>query len=154
MKLVKTAYVVFMNGNKESTKKYEYVIGKNVNLREGAIYDICADGNRTYDNPVKVVAKGWNDIDGSIDLRTITSAKLLVGPERKVLPVKKVVFNKKKGTTTILWTTGGSTTVHCAEGDEWDEEKALALCFLKGYCKNGSYYNDYLREWIKDAERY
>ena len=154
MKTIKTAFVVFMNGNKEGLKKYEYIVGKNVNLREGAIYDICADGNRTYNNPVKVMAIVQTNVDNTIDLRTITSAKLLVGAERKVLPVKKVIFNKEKGTTTILWTTGGFNTIHCAKDEEWDEEKALALCFLKGYCRNGSYYNDYLREWIKDAERH
>lgn len=68
--------------------------------------------------------------------------------------IEKVIFNEEKGVTVVKWKSGDVTKVHCAENDAWDEEKALALCVMKHLCHDRSYYNDYLREWIKNAERH
>ena len=140
------------NDGEYAGKTYDYCIGSNINMSIGGVYDITADGDRTYSSPVKVISfKETSDVK---DLRTITKAICIEGAPRAKIPVKKVVFNEKKRTTTVVWESGRVATIHCAEGDEWDEEKALALCIVKGLCQNKSYYNDYMRDWIKNAERH
>ena len=45
--------------------------------------------------------------------------------------VKKVIFNNPA--TIVFWSDGTKTVVKCQEGDTFDQEKGLALCFMKKY---------------------
>lgn len=51
--------------------------------------------------------------------------------------IKKVIFNDPA--TVILWNDGTKTVVKCMEGDEFDEEKGLAMCLLKGILGDKQY---------------
>lgn len=150
---MKYAEVVF-EGN---PKPYRYIVANNVELVEGAKYEIVADGRTTYSSPITVKIFRPNVTmlpDATNALRTITAAKCIKGNTRVYPNIKKVVFNKSKRTTTIVWSNNKpATTIHCAEEDEWDEEKGLALCMLKAYFKNRGYYNDWMRNSINSAER-
>ena len=72
---------------------------------------------------------------------------------RPVDLVKKVVFNERKGATTVLWNDGTVTVVKCSEEDEWDEEKAIAICFMKKMYQNRGCFNEFLRKYLDNAER-
>ena len=79
-------------------------------------------------------------------LRTITSAKLVENAPRPKSKVERVIFNHKKKTTTVFWIDGSITTVRCCEEDEFDEEKGLAMCFVKRSFDNRGCYNKIMRE--------
>lgn len=64
--------------------------------------------------------------------------------KRTVSPfeIQSVLSNRKKNAFTVVWTDGTSTVVHCQPGDEWDDEKALAMCFTKKALGNKGNFND------------
>ena len=50
----------------------------------------------------------------------------------RVIPgIKQVVFNKDKGYTTILWTDGTSTVVHCGESDHFERYFGFCAAIMK-----------------------
>ena len=77
----------------------------------------------TY-KPVKIVFEG--------------EKKLKVNP----FEIQSILSNRKKNAFTVVWTDGTRTTVHCQPGDEWDDEKALAMCFTKKALGNKGNFND------------
>lgn len=56
--------------------------------------------------------------------------------------IQSVLSNRKKNAFTVVWTDGTHTTVHCQSGDEWDDEKALAMCFTKKALGNKGNFNN------------
>ena len=56
--------------------------------------------------------------------------------------IQSVLSNRKKNAFTVVWTDGTHTTVHCQSGDNWDDEKALAMCFTKKALGNKGNFND------------
>ena len=56
--------------------------------------------------------------------------------------IQSVLSNRKKNAFTVVWTDGTHTTVHCQSGDDWDDEKALAMCFTKKALGNKGNFND------------
>lgn len=56
--------------------------------------------------------------------------------------IQSVLSNRKKNAFTVAWADGTVTVVHCQPGDEWDDEKALAMCFTKKALGNKGNFND------------
>jgi hypothetical protein len=56
--------------------------------------------------------------------------------------IQSVLSNRKKNAFTVVWADGTSTVVHCQPGDDWDDEKALAMCFTKKALGNKGNFND------------
>lgn len=131
-----------------SSKQYYYKT--NIELITGGVYDIVASGT-TYTSPVTVVGY-TKDSPFTINLKTITKAKLVTAPTRKKSGIKKTIINKKKKTVTILWVDDKATTVKYQEGDVFDEEKAIFACYMKRMFENRGYYNEYVRKAIENAE--
>ena len=71
-------------------------------------------------------------------------------PESDV--VKAVYFNYEKGATTVVWFDGMRTTISCQNGEDFDEEKAIALCFMKRIFDNKGCFNNYMRKYIDGAQ--
>lgn len=126
-----------------------YVYKTKLNLIEGAVYKIIADGTTTYTSHVKVcdIAKTRPNYEGVI--REITTAEIITAPPRPKVSAKFVI-NKEKGTTVALWKDGTRTIVKCQDGDTFDAEKAIALCFVKRAFKNRGCYNDWIREVMEE----
>ena len=80
--------------------------------------------NSCHDKPVKIVFEGEKT--------------------KKTNPfeIQSVLSNRKKNAFTVVWADGTHTTVHCQSGDEWDDEKALAMCFTKKALGNKGNFND------------
>ena len=66
--------------------------------------------------------------------------------------VKAVYFNYEKGATTVVWFDGMRTTVSCQNGEDFDEEKAIALCFMKRVFDNKGLFNNYMRKYLDGAQ--
>ena len=130
--------VIFGNG----TKIYEY--NTNLELHQGGVYDIISNGSsgpRGYDSYVTVVhvAFGYDPI-----FRTITEARLIKAPRKPEKPYKQIISNKSKRTICVVWKDGTRTVMKCHPDDEWDEEKGIAMCFMKKMFDNrGCYYDTF-----------
>ena len=137
--------VVFPNSSKV------YVYQTELKLIRNGVYDITVDGEHTYTSFVKVLGPVKTNSDGYI--RTITKARLVEAPPRKNSCIKKVYINEKKKTVTILWVDDTNTTVTCQKGDTFDEEKGILACYMKKVFENRGYYNEIIKDAIKNAER-
>ena len=60
--------------------------------------------------------------------------------------IHSILANEEKGVFTVVWEDGTSTMVSIQEGDTWDEEKALAMCYVKRFCGNKGAFNDIFTE--------
>ena len=137
--------VVFPNSSKV------YVYQTELKLIRNGVYDITVDGEHTYTSFVKVLGPVETNYNGYI--RTITKARLVEAPPRKNSCIKKVYINEKKKTVTILWVDDTNTTVTCQKGDTFDEEKGILACHMKKVFENRGYYNEIIKDAIKNAER-
>ena len=133
--------VVFGSG----TKLYAY--NTNLNMLQSGVYDIVSSGSmggfKGYDSYVTVmrVEPGHDST-----LRTITEARLIKGPRRPEKLYKQVVVNKSKRTICVVWKDGTHTVMKCHPEDEWDEEKGIAMCFMKKVFQNRGCYYDTFRD--------
>lgn len=60
--------------------------------------------------------------------------------------IKRVIFNNP--VTIVYWEDGTKTVVKCGEDDTFDEEKGLALCFMKKALDNKGNYNNTLKKYM------
>ena len=131
----------------EGTERlYAYYCAPGINLQIGSSYMIEADRATNYKNPVTVMRID-NNVPKNVNVRTITHARLLSGTKRPDDKIKQVIFNHEKRTTVVLWYDGQKTIVKCQDGDVFDEEKALALCYMKRVLGNRGSFNETLRKW-------
>lgn len=125
---------------------YAYYCAPHVKLQIGSSSMIEADHSTTYKNPITVV-KIDNNKPSGVSIRTITHARPVNGAKRPDDKIKRVIFNKEKRTTVVIWWDNQKTIVKCQEGDVWDEEKALALCYMKRVLGNRGSFNETLRKY-------
>lgn len=124
-----------------------YTYNTNLDLLEGGVYDIVSNGSngssRGYDSYVTVMrVEPGNDPT----LRTITEALMIKAPRKPEKPYKQVVVNKSKHTICVVWKDGTRTIMKCHPEDEWDEEKGIAMCFMKKVFNNRGCYYDTFRD--------
>ena len=105
----------------------------------------------------RIIHKGKDITDSMRDiLRWIDSHQDYLDSQKPISrppdPIKKVYFNYKKGATTVLWKDGETTTVRCQGGEPFDEEKGIAMCFVKKFFDNRGCYNEIFKKWLVDAE--
>lgn len=67
---------------------------------------------------------------------------------RHYFEIKKVIFNNPA--TIVYWKDGTKTVVKCGKDDVYDEEKGLALCFMKKALNNKGNYNNTFKKYIKE----
>lgn len=127
-------------------KTYHYYT--NLDLILGADYDIVADGRTKYSSPVRVVEQ-FTVRHNYENIRTITNAKLVSCNPRPKDGLNKVIFDEEAGVTVALWCDGTKTIVRCQEGDTFDKEKAVALCYMKKVLGNRGSFNETLKKWVK-----
>lgn len=95
--------------------------------------------NRWASNPDTAVQYAVQDICITKKLLDMTCVTV---PE-----IKKVIFNNPA--TIVIWVDGSKTVVICQDGEEFDKEKGLALCYMKKALGNKGNFNNIFREWIK-----
>lgn len=69
-----------------------------------------------------------------------------------MLEIKGIWFNKSKGITVVKWEDGSITKVATQNNERFDEEKGIALCFMKQYCGNTGKYNDIIKKYSTKEE--
>jgi hypothetical protein len=68
--------------------------------------------------------------------------ELHIKPTPGPFAIRSVLSNRKKNAFSVVWMDGTTTVVHCQSGDDWDDEKALAMCFTKKALGNKGNFND------------
>jgi len=136
----------------KGTPNKRYIYKSNLNLPIGAIGKIIADNTTNYQNSVKIVDDRLSSevlaaITEKMNIREITAFKMESAPARPKDRIEKVIFNEEKGTTVVIWNDGEKTILHLQEGDNWDKEKALALCYMKRILGNRGAFNEVLKKY-------
>ncbi len=94
-----------------------------------------------HDHALDVLPMGYG--------KTISLSWLPKESEARVL---RVIYNDPA--TIVYWADGTKTVVKCQEGDTYDKEKGLALCFMKKMLGNKSgYFNGVLKEWLNEENK-
>lgn len=145
MKIVK---VKFKNGN----DKYYYYQTKINNLLKGGTYEIIVDNKTEYDNYVIILDTDCKQVSFSGKLREITEAHLIAAPKRPDGNVENIWINEEKGTTVIKWKDGTITKVRCQNGEEFDAEKGIAMCFMKKAFNNRACFNVVFKKYIEESD--
>ena len=60
--------------------------------------------------------------------------------------IQSITANHKKNAFTVVWADGSHTIIHLQKGDVWDDEKALAMCFVKHMMGDTGSFNDIFTE--------
>ena len=68
------------------------------------------------------------------------------------IKVKRVIVNKPA--TIVFWSDGTKTICKCAEGDTFDAEKGIAMCFMKKIFGNPSQVRKFIGKWAEENEPY
>jgi len=147
MKLVKVKFA-----NSRFDKFYYYQT--RFDLIKGGVYNIVADNRTFYDNPITVIDDNLPllVVPLGVCIREITSAKLVEAPPKPTGGIKNIYFNEDKGTVVIKWVDGTRTKVKCQNGEKFDAEKGIALCFMKHAFNNRGCYNDVFKKYIGEAD--
>jgi hypothetical protein len=66
--------------------------------------------------------------------------------EAKRYQIQSITANHKKNAFTVVWGDGSHTIIHLQPGDIWDDEKALAMCFVKHMMGDKGNFNDIFTE--------
>ena len=79
--------------------------------------------------------------------------ELHIKPVPSPFEIQSVLSNRRKNAFTVVWADGTSTVVHCQPGDEWDDEKALAMCFTKKALGNKGNFNDKFNDALDNKRK-
>ena len=139
-----------------------YFFKTELNLEIGKWYDVYTRESGGYSSPIKVVRKyPIAQLSNSSMYKEIISAtevclyakvdKTKHSSVESNSPkngwIDQVWFNPAKGTTVVRWTDGSKTMVRCQEGEPFDKEKGLALCYMKRTLGNKGSFNETLKKW-------
>lgn len=100
-----------------------------------------------------IITMEWGDWEADMIADTITTkeiVKTLFGDNKdnnsEELDFEDIIINPPA--TIVKWDDGTKTVVKCQNGDVYDAEKGIALCFMKKMFDNKSYYNEVIKEAI------
>ena len=94
-----------------------------------------------------IIMMEWSDLKNEI-------VKTLFGDNKdnnsEELDFEDIIINPPA--TIVKWNDGTKTVVKCQNGDVYDAEKGIAICFMKKMFDNKSYYNEVIKEAIAENE--
>lgn len=100
-----------------------------------------------------IITMEWGDWEADMIADTIVTkeiVKTLFGDNKdnnsEELDFEDIIINPPA--TIVKWDDGTKTVVKCQNGDVYDAEKGIALCFMKKMFDNKSSYNEVIKEAI------
>ena len=104
-----------------------------------------------------IIMMEWGDWEADMIADTIATkeiVKTLFGDNKdnnsEELDFEDIIINPPA--TIVKWDDGTKTVVKCQNGDVYDAEKGIALCFMKKMFNNKSYYNEVIKGAIAENE--
>lgn len=145
-----------------------YFFRTRLSLEIGKWYDIYTKESGGYSSPIKVVKEHPTTVylyDSGMYKEIISATEVCLYAEVDKTKhssiesnspkdgwIDQVWFNPAKGTTVVRWTDGSKTMVRCQEGESFDKEKGLALCYMKRTLGNKGSFNETLKKWCPIEE--
>ena len=131
-----------------------YYYRTQLNLIKGGVYEIIADNRTRYANPVTIISNNVStrELPVGVSIREITSAKVIEAPPKPTGGIDNIFLNEDKGTVVVKWIDGSKTKVKCQDGETFDAEKGIALCFMKRAFLNRGCYNDVFKKYIGEVD--
>lgn len=81
------------------------------------------------------------------------NGKTMILDMLRMFDYKRVIFHYPA--TIVIWADNTKTVVKCMEGDEYDPEKGLALCFMKrALCNKDYLFHRVLKHELNRLETY
>ena len=108
-------------------------------------FKLVPDGNDIFTScadPIAEITDMLVSREGSSITERLTVKADNTKPTVDPFEIKAVQSNRAKNVFTVAWKDGTVTSVHCQPGDDWDDEKALAMCFTKKALGNKGNFND------------
>ena len=117
---------------------------------------IDAEKIRSLDKNISVELGGYESdfdyINSLVNLSTKSTNKKtkneLYRSNKK--EIKRVIFNEPY--TIVIWANGEKTIVKAQDGEPYDKEKGLAMCFAKYFLGNTCRYFDFFKEVCDEAD--
>lgn len=103
------------------------------------------------EKPARGVVYGFNN-DNYVKANKPATPKPPVKDNK--FEIQTILANKKKGVFTVVWMDGTNTMIHIQDGDTWDDEKALAMCFIKKLYENKGKFNDIFTKVMPEKIKY
>ena len=116
---------------------------ENIKNIEWPIINVTTNGVNAKD-----VADQMYAIVGRGSGKTQYGLELLRACESYRFQPKKIIFNGPA--TIVLWDDGSKTVVKCQDGDTFDKEKGVALCFMKKSLDNKSNFNNIFKKYLEE----
>ena len=131
-----------------------YYYRTQLDLIKGGVYEIIADNSTRYANPVTIISNNVStrELPVGVSIREITSAKVIEAPPKPTGGIDNIFLNEDKGTVVVKWIDGSKTKVKCQDGETFDAEKGIALCFMKRAFLNRGCYNDVFKKYIGEVD--
>lgn len=145
------------------TNDKTYFFRTRLSLEIGKWYDIYTKESGGYSSPIKVVKEHPTTVylyDSGMYKEIISATEVCLyakvdktkhssieSNSPKDGYIDQVWFNPAKGTTVVRWIDGSKTMVRCQEGEPFDKEKGLALCYMKRTLGNKGNFNETLKKW-------
>lgn len=121
---------------------------ESINLNKELVTEVRQD----YDGSMTVTLEGHTSDFCIID----EVSSLCKGPSKKEIYIrnkeliKRVIFNEPY--TIVIWVSGEKTIVKAQDGEPYDKEKGLAMCFAKYFLGNTCRYFDFFKEVCGEEE--
>lgn len=144
---------------------YSYAEGLLLDIANKIEDKICREGQAHYDywtlpdDQKREWEAKWRSLtEATLVLRNDKEDKIMVKPEHDYIAdrmvmmpkIKDVIFNNPA--TIVKWADGTKTVVKVQKGEPYDEEKGLAMAFIKKVYANKGNYNDIFRKWCPKKE--
>lgn len=126
--------------------KHGFTMRSDTNTREAVTHYVFTDLMRNRKREYDVI---WKDIRNLSEAASSVFADMIAhyqleGHVSNRFKIKKVIFNYPA--TIVLWEDGTKTVVKTQNGEYYDCEKGLAMCFAKKALGNeGNYYNTFMK---------
>lgn len=113
---------------------------ESINLNKELVTEVRQD----YDGSMTVTLEGHTSdfLDEVPSLFKDPSKKEIYIRNKEL--IKRVIFNEPY--TIVIWVSGEKTIVKAQDGEPYDKEKGLAMCFAKYFLGNTCRYFDFFKE--------
>lgn len=139
-------YIYFMTLNEwESLEKYSGDYWKIVNPIPYLTWEGKQDTYLTCSKDFIALPFGTVSLSSTDDTCMLNISSGFENPDCP--SIKKVIFNDPA--TIVYWWNNTKTVVKCQEGEPYDPEKGLALCFMKMMLGNKGNYNNVMKKLIE-----
>ena len=116
------------------------------NFLEGGRTTVYPDSYNAYKSITNSIEQYIKSSKSSINI-DVSGLHINYGGDDYTFGIKKLIFSNPA--TIVFWKDGTKTVVKCQDGETFDPEKGVALCYMKKALGNKSNFNNTLKKCLK-----